>query len=41
MVGHAWNALHEAWCGENADRLLLVTYETLTSKPREAIDAIY
>jgi sulfotransferase len=41
MVGYAWNALHEAWCGENADRLLLVTYETLTSKPREAIDAIY
>lgn len=41
MVGYSWNALHEAWCGEQADRLLLVTYETLTSRPREAIDAIY
>ncbi|MEO6840886.1 MAG: sulfotransferase [Bradyrhizobium sp.] len=41
MVGYAWNALHEAWCGEQADRLLLVRYETLTSKPRETIDAIY
>lgn len=41
MVGYAWNALHEAWCGEHSDRLLLVTYETLTSKPQEAIKAIY
>jgi sulfotransferase len=41
MVGYAWNALHEAWCGEQAERMLLVTYETLTSRPREAIDAIY
>ena len=39
MIGYSWNALHEAWCGEQADRLLLVTYETLTSRPREAIDA--
>ena len=41
MVGYAWNALHEAWCGEQSGRLLLVTYETLTTRPREAIDAIY
>lgn len=41
MVGYAWNALHEACCGEQSDRLLLVTYETLTSKPREAIAAVY
>jgi sulfotransferase len=41
MVGYSWNALHEAWCGEQSDRLLLVTYETLTTRPREAIDAIY
>jgi sulfotransferase len=41
MVGYAWNALHEAWCGEQSDRLLLLTYETLTSRPREAIAAVY
>jgi sulfotransferase len=41
MVGYAWNALHEAWCGEQADRLLLLTYETLTSKPKEAVAALY
>jgi sulfotransferase len=41
MVGYAWNALHEAWCGEQSDRLLLLTYETLTSRPREAMSAVY
>jgi sulfotransferase len=33
MVGYAWNALHEAWCGEQSDRL--------TTKPKEAIAAVY
>jgi len=41
MVGFAWNALHEAFRGEQADRLLLVTYETLTSRPQVALEAIY
>ena len=41
MVGYAWNALLEAWCGEHSDRLLLLTYETLTSRPQEAISAVY
>jgi sulfotransferase len=41
MVGYAWNALHEAWCSEQADRLLLLTYETLTSNPGHAINAVY
>lgn len=41
LVGYSWNALHEACCGEHADRLLLLTYETLTSKPREAMAAVY
>ena len=41
MVGYAWNALHEAWCGEQSDRLLLLTYETLTSRPKQAIAAVY
>jgi sulfotransferase len=41
MVGFAWNALREAFFGEQADRLLLVTYETLTRSPDEALGAIY
>ena len=41
LVGYAWNALHEACCGEQADRLMLLTYETLTSQPRDAIAALY
>ncbi len=41
MVGFAWNALREAFYGGQADRLLLVTYETLASDPRRALAAIY
>jgi sulfotransferase len=41
MVGYAWSALREAFCSEQSDRLLVVTYETLTSQPRRALDAIY
>jgi sulfotransferase len=41
MVGFAWNALHEAWCGEQSNRLLLLTYETLTSNPQKAVAAVY
>ena len=41
MVGFAWNALREAFCGEQASCLLALTYETLTSKPEAAIAAVY
>lgn len=41
MVGFAWNGLREAVFGEHADRLLLVTYETLTADPSRALAAIY
>lgn len=41
MVGFAWNALREAVYGEHADRLLLVTYETLTTDPNRVLTAIY
>ncbi len=41
MVGFAWNALREAVYGEQADRILLVRYETLTANPRGALAAIY
>jgi sulfotransferase len=41
MIGFAWNALREAFFGEQTDRLMLLTYETLTTEPRRAIDAVY
>jgi sulfotransferase len=41
MVGFAWNALREAYYGEQAGGLMLLRYETLTSKPAEAMRAIY
>ena len=41
MVGYAWNALREAFYGEHSDRLMLLTYETLTDKPEEAMTAVY
>jgi sulfotransferase len=41
MVGFAWNALREAFFGEESDRLMLLTYETLTSDPARAVAAVY
>lgn len=41
MVGFAWNALREAFCGEQTSCLLALTYETLTTKPAEALAAVY
>jgi sulfotransferase len=41
LVGFAWNALREAFCGEYTDRLLALTYETLTSRPDFAVEAVY
>jgi sulfotransferase len=41
MVGYALDALREAFYGEYADRLILVTYETLTKRPAATMRAIY
>jgi sulfotransferase len=41
MVGYAWNAVREAFCGEDSGRLLALTYETLTRDPSRAIAEIY
>lgn len=41
MYGFAMNALREAVYGEQADRLLLVRYESLASNPLGTLDAIY
>ncbi|HUB13354.1 MAG TPA: sulfotransferase [Acetobacteraceae bacterium] len=41
MVGFAWNALREAFFGDDADRIMLLTYETLTNDPRRALSVVY
>ena len=37
MVGYAYDAIKEAFYGEDADRLLLVQYETLVSHPARCL----
>lgn len=41
LVGFAYNALKEAFYGEQADRLLLVDYEFLTIAPEQTLALIY
>jgi sulfotransferase len=41
MVGYAYDALKEAFYGEDTDRLMLVQYETLVREPAKALAAIY
>lgn len=41
ILGFAWNALREAWFGEQSDRLLVVRYDSLTSNPRRVLSAIH
>jgi sulfotransferase len=41
MIGFAWSALKEAYFGEHADKLLLVEYDIMVSRPKETIDLIY
>jgi sulfotransferase len=41
LVGYAWNALRQAFYGEQRGRLMLLTYETLASDPARALAAVY
>jgi sulfotransferase len=41
MVGFAIDALREAFFGEHADRLILVSYEALAKQPRETLRQLY
>lgn len=41
MVGYALDALKQACYGTHTDRLLLLQYETLTSAPAAAMQAVY
>jgi sulfotransferase len=40
-IGLPFGGLREAFYGELSDRLILITYETLTREPRRAIEALY
>ncbi len=41
MVGFAWTGLRQAFYGSDPQKLLLVTFETLTADPQRTLDAIY
>lgn len=41
MVGFALDALREAYFSPEAHRMMLITYETLTTSPSKTIDAVY
>src|ERR1035437_297407 len=41
IIGYPMNALKEAYFGPHADRLLLVDYDALTSRPIETVAAVY
>jgi len=41
LVGFGWQALKEAYYGEDSERLLVLTFETLTRAPEKAVAAVY
>ncbi|GLQ93085.1 sulfotransferase family protein [Dyella acidisoli] len=41
MVGYAYNALKEAYFGEDTDNLMLLQYDTLVNDPARALAAVY
>jgi sulfotransferase len=41
LVGFAWNALKQAFFSNEADRMMLLTYKTLTTEPEFAMAEVY
>jgi sulfotransferase len=41
MVGYAYNALKEAFFGEDTGNLMLLQYDTLVNDPARALAAVY
>lgn len=41
LVGQAWASLREAWFGEYADRLIVLSYDYLTRQPQQALARLY
>jgi sulfotransferase len=40
-LGAVLNGLKQAWCGEYADRLVLIRYESLAERPADVLEVIY
>jgi sulfotransferase len=40
-VGFAWNAIHEAYYSEDAEKLIFLDYQALTQDPKGSIEALY
>jgi sulfotransferase len=41
LIGSAWCALREAWFSEGASRLILISYDALTTEPARTIRRLY
>jgi sulfotransferase len=41
LVGAAWTALREGWFSDQADKLIVLRYETLVATPMEAMTRLY
>lgn len=41
LIGLAWSALREAWFGEQASRLIVITYDRLVADPGHILTALY
>jgi sulfotransferase len=41
MIGYAYNALKEAYFGEDSGNLMLLQYDTLVNEPARALAAVY
>jgi len=41
LVGFAWNALKQAYYSNESDRMMVLTYDTLTNRPGQALEAVY
>lgn len=41
LIGQAWATLREAWFGEHARRLIVISYESLTRNPGKVIGRLY
>lgn len=41
LIGAAWSTLREAWFGEHAHRLIVITYDQLVANPAQTIEKLY
>jgi sulfotransferase len=41
LIGVAWNTLREAWFGELASRLIVISYDRLVTTPMETLQRLY